>query len=88
MQFTESHKIFRPYLSRTFGLSEIALRQDSNAFASLAARPDLRGFITSSDHARLFLVEYARVMKQYCIPILQGNLTLLEEITKERRANA
>jgi hypothetical protein len=88
LEFTATHPIFRPYISRTFYLSEIALRQDRNAFASWAARPGARDYVTSSDQAREFLVESARIMKQYCVPILLGDLKMLEEITKERRANA
>jgi hypothetical protein len=84
IQFTEGHKIFRPYLSRTFGLTEIAVRQNSNAFASWAKRPEMGGSITTSEHAALFLSESARIMRLYCIPILQGNLAIFEEITKER----
>jgi hypothetical protein len=43
-------------------------------------------FITTPEHAKVYLEESARIMKQYCAPILQGDLALLEEITKERRA--
>ena len=86
LEFSAGHKIFRPYLSRTFALSEIALRQNPQAFASWAVRPHPAAYITSPDEAREFLVECARIMRQYSVPILEGQLKQLEEIAIERRA--
>ncbi|MBI3371516.1 MAG: hypothetical protein HY017_07140 [Betaproteobacteria bacterium] len=85
LEFSAEHKVFRPYLSRTFSLSEIALRQDRDAFASWAARPGAGEFITSLAKAKPYLAECARIMKQYCVSILRGDLTMLEHITAERR---
>ncbi len=88
LEFAAAHHIFRPYLSRTFQLREIALRQNSDAFASWATRKDLGGFITRAEQAAPYLAACATIMRQYCVPVLMGDLTLLEEITMERKALA
>jgi len=84
LEFAADHAIFRPYISRTFALSEVALGQDREAYASWAARPHPGSYITSPDEALAFLVESARIMRRYGAPILRGDLTLLEQITNKR----
>jgi hypothetical protein len=88
LDFAEAHKIFRPYLSRTFQLREIAVRQDPNAFASWVIRQDLGGSITRPEQATAYLDACATIMRQYCVPVLMGDLTHLEEITMARKADA
>lgn len=88
LEFAATHKIFRPYLSRTFQLREIAVWQDRNAFASWATRRDLGGFVLRAEQAAPYLAACAAIMRQYCIPVLRGDLTLLEKITMERKADA
>jgi hypothetical protein len=88
LEFAAAHKIFRPYLSRTFQLREIAVWQDRNAFAFWATRRDLGGFVLRSEQAAPYLDACAAIMRQYCIPVLSGDLTLLEKITMERKADA
>lgn len=88
LEFSADHKIFRPYLSRTFQLREIAVWQDTEAFVSWATRRDLGGFVTRAEQAAPYLAACAAIMRQYCVPVLMGNLTVLEEITMERKANA
>ena len=88
LEFSAEHKIFRPYLSRTFQLREIAVRQNRDAFASWATRRDLGGFVSRAEQAAPYLGACAEIMRQYCVPVLMGDLTLLEHITMERKANA
>ena len=85
LDYAASHKIFRPYLSRTFGLYEIATRQDPAAYASLSARMRPLGFVTNVDIAAAYLDESAKIMKRFARPILDGDLALLEKITLARQ---
>jgi hypothetical protein len=41
--------------------------------------------VPSETPARLFLAESAKLMRKYCEPLLLGDLSMLEEITKERK---
>ena len=86
LAYASNHRIFRPYLSRTFQLHEVAVRQDPGAFASWADRKDLGGPITRAEQAAPYLAASAQIMRRYCIPILAGDLSLLEKITTERKA--
>jgi len=85
LEYASNHKIFRPYLSRTFQLREVAVRQNPDAFASWATRKDLGGFVTRAEQAAPYLRACAEIMRQYCIPILDGDLSQLEKITMERK---
>ncbi len=85
LDYAASHKIFRPYLSRTFGLYEIATRQDPAAYASLSARMRPLGYVTAVDIAAAYLDEAAKIMKRFAKPILDGDLSLLEKITLARQ---
>ncbi len=79
------NEVFRPYLSRTFHLSEIARRQDKTAYRNGPRFPD---YITTRDQAEAAVQFEAGVMRKYCKAILRGDLGLLEEITAERRGMA
>ena len=88
LEFTTDHKVFRPYLSRTFQLREIAVAQNPDAFADWATRKDLGGFVTRAEQAAPYLAACAAIMCQYCGPVFAGDLSLLEKITLERKARA
>jgi hypothetical protein len=75
------NEIFRPYRSRTFDLSRIALRQDKNAYRNAPRFPN---YITTLMEAETWLQFEACIMKRFCKPILRGDIHILEEITKER----
>jgi len=90
LDYVTSHAVFRPYLSRTFALYEIATRQNPAAYADLSARMKGHGYVTNLEVARVYLEEATRIVKRFCTPILQGDYRLLEEITlarSGRRAN-
>jgi hypothetical protein len=55
--------IFRPYISRTFMLSEIALRQDKDAYRDAPSFPD---YITTLAQAKAMLKFTAGIMKKHC----------------------
>jgi len=77
------NNVFRPYVSRRFYLGEVVRRVDANAFVQ---RPSLPRWALSVDDADCFLQYYAELMQKFCLPILQGDLSVLEAITHERRA--
>ena len=81
-----NHAVFRPYLSRSFALRELALRQNPQAFADWAQRYPKAEYVTTPAQAAQWLGEWAAIMRRYCAPILAGDLALLEQITRERRA--
>jgi hypothetical protein len=73
--------VFRPYVSRTFHLSELARRQDKTAYRN---GPRFPNYITTRQEAQSAIQFEARVMRKCCKSVLQGDLRLLEEITRER----
>jgi hypothetical protein len=85
LDFAASHAVFRPYLSRTFALYEIATRQNPAAYAELSARMRPLGFVTSVAIASAYLQESAKIMRRFAGPILDGDLRLLEQITLARQ---
>jgi len=89
LSFAKDHKVFRPYISRTFTLAELATRSDASAlkpFHEMAQSwPEPVGPITTPDRANAFLKVAAEVMRKHCRQILEGDLTLLEQITVERK---
>jgi hypothetical protein len=86
--YATDHPPFRPYISRTFDLSELAIRRNSSAFAEHISSLTNDAYVTSLEQADAVLGVYSAVMKDTCAPILGGDLSLLEEITIERRAKA
>jgi hypothetical protein len=86
--YATDHPPFRPYISRTFNLSELATRRNPQAFADHMASLSKSAGATSLKQADMILGVYSAVMKSTCAPILSGDLSLLEEITIERRAQA
>jgi hypothetical protein len=87
LDFAAGHKVFRPYLSRTFGLHEIATRQDPAAYAAFSARMRPLGFVTTLDIADAYLEESAKIMQRFCQPILAGDFAMLEQLTLARQKN-
>ncbi len=84
LAFAAGHNVFRPYLSRTFSLYEVATRQDPSACAELSARMRALGFVVNLDIAAIYLEESAKIMQRFCVPILDGNFSMLEQITLTR----
>jgi hypothetical protein len=81
LEFTDNHAIFRPYISRQFSLGELAQWHDPRAFDHWEPFP----FIVNASQAEQFLKQSAELMLNYCEPLLRGDLSSLEEITKQRR---
>jgi hypothetical protein len=86
--YSLSHAIFSPYISRSFYLPELALRKNPHAFSIQHGWEVIPGPITSPERVDLELTRRAALLRKYCTPLLGGDLTLLEEITRERRATA
>jgi hypothetical protein len=83
--YATDHPPFRPYISRTFDLSALAIRRNPRAFAERSASLIKGPCVTSLEQADSLLGLYSAVMKDTCAPILSGDLSLLKEITIERR---
>jgi hypothetical protein len=89
LPFSKDHAIFRPYVSRTFNLVEVALRMDPNALEPLRKQSASRaGYITDRAGAEAYMCTCVELMRRHCTPLLKGDLEVLEELTKDRRANA
>jgi hypothetical protein len=73
--------VFRPYVSRAFQLSELARRQDGTAHRN---GPKFPNYITTLQEAQTAVQFEAHVMRKCCKSVLQGDLSLLEQITRER----
>ncbi len=73
--------ILRPYKSRIFNLSEIALHSDSQA---LQDAPRFPNYITAEKDMIAALACWANILKKYGPPILRGDIRLLEEISLNR----
>jgi len=84
--YATDHPPFRPYISRTFDLTELAIRRNPSAFAECRASLTKGACVTSLEQADSLLGVYSAVMKDTCAPILGGDPSPLEEITIERRA--
>ncbi len=90
--FTRDHEVFRPYISRMFTLRELALHDDRQAMAPLRelsrSAPQPGGLLASPELAGRYLELTARIMQVHCRRTLEGDLSLLEQITRERRVRA
>jgi hypothetical protein len=90
--FARDHEVFRPYISRTFTLRELALHHDRQAMAPLRelarSSPQAAGLLESPELAGRYLELTARIMQAHCRRTLDGDLSLLEQITRERRVRA
>jgi hypothetical protein len=89
LSFSKNHAVFRPYVSRTFGLAQVALRVDPNALEPFRSRTDeAGGYITDRAGAEAFMTKCVEIMRRHCTPLLNGDLGVLEQLTIERRAHA
>jgi hypothetical protein len=89
LQFSKDHHIFRPYVSRTFDLTQVALSIDPKAlepWRRQASEP--AGYVTDPARADVYLKRCADLMRRHCIPLLSGDLAVLERLTTRRRAHA
>jgi len=87
LAFTETHTIFRPYLSRTFSLVQVALQMDARALEARRRgdRSSRAEYITTEEQARAQMLECAELMRRHCDALLRGDLTVLERLTMRRR---
>jgi hypothetical protein len=80
------NRVFRPYISRRFGLGEIVNVIDPNAIRrALSERPPLPVWVFSDEDADSHLQYRAMLVQMFCMPILNGNFEVLEAITWARR---
>jgi hypothetical protein len=78
--------IFKPFISRSFDLNSI-IRKVS--VGKLEPYPkDISGYLTEDSNINLHLRYYARMLKEHGEDILNGDLTIFEQIHKKRRENA
>ena len=89
LPFSKNHAIFRPYISRTFDLLEVALRVDPNALEPWRKRSgEPAAHITGHSGAEAYLTKCVELMRKHCAPLLNGDLAVLEQMTIQRRAHA
>lgn len=74
--------ILRPYKSRIFSLSEIALHLDSH---SLEGAPRFPNYITREKEIIAAIAYWAQIMKTTCSDILSGDIRTLEQIAIKRQ---
>lgn len=80
------NSVFRPYISRFFGLGEVVHHIDPNAIRNaLNERPPLPRWALSAEDAHYFLQYKAALVQKFCLPILKGDFAVLEAIIWERR---
>ena len=85
-QLLLENAVFRPYISRFFTLGDVVKHIDRNAISNaLNERPPLPRWVLSADDAHCILEYLAMLVQKFCLPILNGDFTVLEEITWERR---
>ena len=83
---SKSDEIFKPFISRSFTLNSI-LRKVS--IENMAPYPNsINGYLTADSDINLHLTYYAQMLKQHGQAILNGDLTVFENIHKERKGNA
>jgi hypothetical protein len=80
------NSVFRPYVSRRFGLGEIVNFIDPNAITKeLRERPPLPRWVLSAEDVHSVLQFRAMLVQKFCLPVLNGNFEVLEAITWARR---
>lgn len=84
LEFTVSHPVFRPYVTRMFELGVIARHQGWKFIPPRDARGDQDGYIVTLEQAERRLAWEARLLQRHCAALLNGDLQVLEEITRAR----
>ncbi len=80
------NSVFRPYISRRFGLYEVVTFIDPNAITkALSERPPLPRWVLNAEDSRCVLQYYAMLAQKFCLPILKGDFRVFEAITWARR---
>lgn len=80
------NSVFRPYISRRFYLAEIVEFIDPSAIRkALGERPPLPEWVLSAEDAHTVLQFYAMMVQKFCLPILNGDIEVLEAIFWKRR---
>lgn len=84
LEFTVDHPVFRPFLTRTFELSEVCRR--SGWKPSARSNPGTAAnYVVTIERAHAELQRAAALLKKYCRPVLSGDLAVLERITLARQ---
>lgn len=78
-------EIFKPFVSRLFDLTDIVRRLKPEKIEFPGHLPE---FLTEAGDVDDYLEFCATLTKSYCKPILQGDLSVFEEIHLRRRENA
>ncbi|MDJ0987585.1 MAG: hypothetical protein QNJ26_18745 [Desulfobacterales bacterium] len=73
--------ILRPYKSRIFLLTEIALHRDSSA---LKDAPRFPNYITTENEILTAVAYWSQTLKKYGPELLNGDISLLEDIATKR----
>ncbi len=80
LEFTVDHPVFKPYLTRTFDLEQIAR-------VAGAPRETVRGgaaeYVTTEEQVRARLRRAKSLLKRHLTGLLKGDLSLLEAITRK-----
>jgi hypothetical protein len=77
------NEIFKPYVSRSFDVIDIAYAQRKVDWPS-----DLPKYVVSLEGADKYLDHYSKLVKELCKDQLSGDFSLFEKIHLERRKNA
>jgi len=75
-------EVFRPYISRSFDFLDIARRGKGS---KLKFPESATQYIVSDDEIDLYLKFSSELMRKYCTPLIQGDLSLLEAIHESRK---
>lgn len=72
-------EIFKPFVSRSFYVHEVVKKLGFNP------EPYAGGYVISDTDIEACLTYHKRLIKEYCKPILTGDLSVLEEMHLARR---
>jgi hypothetical protein len=82
----KNNDIFKPFISRSFDLNSIMRKVSDEKMEPYPK--DIIGYLTEGSNINLHLTYYARMLKEHGKDILNGDLTIFEQIHKKRRENA
>lgn len=85
IEFTVDHPVFKPFLTRTFDLEQVAR-------AAGAPREPVRGgaaeYVTTEEQARACMRRARSLLKRHLSGLLDGDLSLLETITRKNSGSS
>ena len=82
----KNNDMFKPFISRSFDLDSIMRKVSGEKMEPYPK--DIIGYLTEDSNINLHLKYYARMLKEHGKDILKGDLTIFEQIHKERREKA